>query len=196
MDHRDEGSQILCEAVHAWDDAVRMGPVAFGAERDRLLRARRGGNGGPYRNGANGNGSHGSGNGSGQARPAVAMAAVPVAPSAPPGEIPERLEPDDAPAPADARPLSAAPPAAGTVEIGFEDGLPMERLLPAIESVAAAIRGRPGPMPVVISIPVAGASRQVRLPERVEWDDRLVELVRRAAGLPVAVELRPVPAEA
>ncbi|HEX6104808.1 MAG TPA: OB-fold nucleic acid binding domain-containing protein, partial [Gemmatimonadales bacterium] len=190
VDHRDEGSQILCEAVHAWDDAVRMGPVAFGAERDRLLRARRGGNGGsPHRNGGNGNGN-------GQARSAVPMAAVPVAATAPPEVIPERLEPDDAPAPADARPLSAAPPAAGTVEIGFEDGLPMDRLLPAIESVTAAIRGRPGPMPVVISIPVAGATRQVRIPERVEWDDHLAEAVRRAAGLPVAVELRPVPAEA
>ena len=44
IDRRDESPQILCEAVHAWDDAVRMGPVAFSAERDRLLAAR-GGNG-------------------------------------------------------------------------------------------------------------------------------------------------------
>ena len=44
IDRRDESPQILCEAVHHWDDAVRMGPVAFGAERDRLLAAR-GGNG-------------------------------------------------------------------------------------------------------------------------------------------------------
>ncbi|HEX6129859.1 MAG TPA: DNA polymerase III subunit alpha, partial [Candidatus Limnocylindria bacterium] len=74
VDHRDEGSQILCEAVHAWDDAVRMGPAAFGAERDRLLRARRGGNGGPYRNGGNGNGSHGNGNG--HAQPGAAPVAA------------------------------------------------------------------------------------------------------------------------
>ena len=40
VDHRDEAAQILCEAVHAWEDAARMGPVAFGAERDRLLRSR------------------------------------------------------------------------------------------------------------------------------------------------------------
>jgi hypothetical protein len=106
------------------------------------------------------------------------------------------VETEEPPAPADARPLAVAPPEAGTIQIGFEDGLPMERLLPAIESVTAAIRGRPGPMPVVISIPVAGAIRQVRLRERAEWDDRLAEVVRRAAGLPVAVELRPVPAEA
>src|SRR4029078_10318392 len=26
VDHRDESAQILCEAVHAWDDAARMGP--------------------------------------------------------------------------------------------------------------------------------------------------------------------------
>jgi len=72
----------------------------------------------------------------------------------------------------------------------------MEKLLPAIESVTATIRGRPGPLAVVINIPVAGATRQVRLPDRAEWDDRLAEAVRRAAGLPVEVELRPVAAEA
>src|SRR4029078_1404264 len=36
VDHRDESAQILCEAVHAWEDAARMGPVAYGTERDRL----------------------------------------------------------------------------------------------------------------------------------------------------------------
>ncbi len=40
VDHRDDEAKLLCEAVHAWDDAVRMGPVAFSAERDRLLRSR------------------------------------------------------------------------------------------------------------------------------------------------------------
>ena len=43
IDRRDDSPQILCEAVHQWDDAVRMGPVAFAAERDRLLAARGGG---------------------------------------------------------------------------------------------------------------------------------------------------------
>jgi hypothetical protein len=33
--------------------------------------------------------------------------------------------------------------------------------------------------------------RQVRLPDRVAWDDRLADAVRRAAGVPVTVELRP-----
>jgi hypothetical protein len=103
---------------------------------------------------------------------------------------------DEAPVPAGAVPLTVAPPGAGTIEIGFEDGLPMDRLLPALESVTAAIRGRPGSMPVVISIPVAGAVRQVRLPHLAEWDDRLGEVVRQAAGLPVAVELRPTPSDA
>jgi DNA polymerase-3 subunit alpha len=189
VDHRDEGSQLLCEAVHAWDDAVRMGPVAFGAERDRLLRVRGGRNGAPHRNG------NGSGNGHAIASPP----SVPVAErSTEPVAVVAvaSMESDDAPAPDDARLLSVAPPEAGTIEIGFEDGLPMDRLLPAIESVTAAIRGRPGPMPVVICIPVAGAVRQVRLRERAEWDERLAEVVRRAAGLPVAVELRPVAAEA
>ena len=40
VDRRDEAAQVLCETVHAWDDAVRMGPVAYAAERDRLARAR------------------------------------------------------------------------------------------------------------------------------------------------------------
>ncbi len=186
VDHRDEGSQILCEAVHAWDDAVRMGPAAFGAERDRLLRARggRGPGGNGYRDG--------NGNGSGRAQPQPAeqpaVAAIPV------GVEAERS--DESPAPADARPLRASPTGAGMIQIGFESGIAMDRLLPAIESVTAAIRGRPGPLPVVISIPVAGATRQVRLRDHAEWDDRLAEAVRSAAGLPVEVELRPVPAEA
>jgi DNA polymerase-3 subunit alpha len=188
VDHRDEGSQILCEAVHAWDDAVRMGPAAFGVERDRLLRARGGRPGGNgYRNGG--------GNGAGPGRepigvtPAVPPVPVPVAES---GGEPS----DEAPAPAGARPLRAAPTSAGTIQIGFDDDVAMDKLLPAIESVTAAIRGRPGSLPVVISIPVAGATRQVRLADRAEWDDRLAEALRRAAGMPVAVELRPVAAEA
>ena len=61
IDRRDETPQLLCEAVHQWDDAVRMGPVAFGAERDRLLAAGRGGRRWAGQNG-NGNG-HANGNG-------------------------------------------------------------------------------------------------------------------------------------
>jgi hypothetical protein len=76
-----------------------------------------------------------------------------------------------------------------SVQIG--DGVPTERLLGAIESVKGELAGRPGPLPVVLSISVAGATRQVRLPDRVAWDDRLGEAVQRAAGVPVAVELRP-----
>jgi DNA polymerase-3 subunit alpha len=186
VDHRDEGSQILCEAVHGWDDAVRMGPVAFSAERDRLLRARA-----PRPVGAR----NGNGNGGGYPAP---QTAVPVAVAEPVAAAVPVAEPDadEAPVPAGAVPLTVAPPGAGTIEIGFEDGLPMDRLLPALESVTAAIRGRPGSMPVVISIPVAGAVRQVRLPHLAEWDDRLGEVVRQAAGLPVAVELRPTPSDA
>jgi DNA polymerase III subunit alpha len=186
VDHRDEGSQILCEAVHAWDDAVRMGPQAFGAERDRLLRMRGG------RPGASGQ-RNGSGHGPAMETPPAADATRQVV------SIPVDAEPeisDEPPAPPDARPVRAAPRDAGTIEIGFEAGVAVDRLLPAIESVTAAIRGRPGPLPVVINIPVAGATRQVRLRDHAEWDDRLAEAVRRAAGLPVEVELRPVAAEA
>jgi DNA polymerase-3 subunit alpha len=182
VDHRDEGSQVLCEAVHAWDDAVRMGPVAFGAERDRLLRSR------------GGRGANGNGNGNGHARPTASPPAAPAVAVIEVGAEPDLA--DEAPAPADARPLRASPQGAGLIEIGFGSGVALDRLLPAIESVTQAIRGRPGPLPVVINIPVAGATRQVRLRDHAEWDDRLAETVRRAAGLPVEVELRPVPAEA
>jgi hypothetical protein len=41
---------------------------------------------------------------------------------------------------------------------------------------------------VVISM--TGAAWQVKLKERVAWDDRLAETVRRAAGVPLTVELR------
>ncbi len=73
--------------------------------------------------------------------------------------------------------------------------VPTEQLLGAIESVKGALAGRPGPLPVVLSIAVAGAARQVRLPDRVAWDERLADYVRDAAGVPVAVELRPVAEE-
>ena len=52
------------------------------------------------------------------------------------------------------------------------------------------LAGRPGPLPVLLFISVAGATRQVRLPDHVAWDERLGEGLRRAAGVPVAVELR------
>jgi hypothetical protein len=97
---------------------------------------------------------------------------------------------EESPAPTDAVPLSASAPGAGTIEIGFEQGIALDRLLPAIELVTQAVRNRPGALPVVINIPVAGATRQVRLPHRAEWDERLAESVRQAAGVPVAVQLR------
>ena len=188
VDHRDDSAQVLCEAVHAWDDAVRMGPAAFTAERDRLLRSR-----GQWR---------GNGNGNGNAAPrepaaavavamprgAVSVAEAPVAISVAP---PAPAEPaDEPPAPVDAVPLTAVPAGLGTIEISFQQDVNMERLLPAIESVTAAVRSRPGGVPVVINIPVAGATRQVRLPHQAEWDDRLADVVRQAAGVPVDVELR------
>ena len=98
---------------------------------------------------------------------------------------------DEPSAPLDAVPIQAAPAgAAASVEVVFESGAPVERLLPAIESVTQFLRGRPGPIAVVLQVSVAGATRQIRLPDRVAWDDRLVEGVRRAAELPVEVALR------
>ncbi len=129
-------------------------------------------------------------------RGAVSVVAAPTTAAAIPVEaepsVPTPLaEPsEETPAPADAVPLSASPTEAGVIRIGFEEGIGTERLLPAIESVTQAVRDRPGALPVVITIPVAGATREVRLPHRAEWNDRLAESVRQAAGVPVAIELR------
>jgi DNA polymerase-3 subunit alpha len=189
LDRRDESPQLLCEAVHAWDDAVRMGPSAFGAERDRLLapRGRRwGGNGAP------------PGRGIAEPIPVVAPVPAAVAVADDVGE-PESIAlavgapepPEEVAAPADAVPLSSSPVgSAPTVSVSLGDDVPSDRLLGAIESVKRALAGRPGPLPVLLSVSVAGATRQVRLPDRVAWDDRLAEFVRLAAGVPVGVELR------
>jgi hypothetical protein len=99
--------------------------------------------------------------------------------------------PEEVVAPPDAVPLTSAPVgSAPTVSVTIGDDVPTDRLLAAIESVKRALAGRPGPLPVMLSVSVAGATRQVRLPDRVAWDDRLAEFVRMAAGVPVGVELR------
>ncbi|HTE66896.1 MAG TPA: OB-fold nucleic acid binding domain-containing protein, partial [Candidatus Binatia bacterium] len=217
VDHRDEASQLLCEVVHSWDDAVRMGAVAFGAERDRLLgaRGRPGTWGGNGAGGGSGPGANGRGGAAAPAEPWQPPVAVPrgaVTPTLADSEPVAVAEPvafpipiavaessdetsDEPAVPADAVPLPASPEGAGTIAIGFDEDVAMELLLPAIESVTQAILDRPGPLPVVISIPVAGATRQVRLPHRAEWDERLAEAIRQAAGLSLAVELRPAATE-
>ncbi len=188
VDHRDDTTQLLCEAVHGWEDAVRMGPAAFGAERDRLLRTRGGRGANGNGNGrTNGTGYFAQGNGIGRtAVPVVAPPAVAVEVGAA-----DETDDDEPAAPREAVPLQAvAREAAAMVSVVFPDGAAADRLLAAIDSVSQALRLRPGPLPVTISIPVAGATRQVLLPERVSWDDRIGEQVRRAAGgLSVAVEL-------
>jgi hypothetical protein len=88
-------------------------------------------------------------------------------------------------------PIQSAPEASvATVSVSIGDDVPTERLLAAIESVKGELAGRPGPLPVVLSISVAGAARQVRLPDRVAWDERLGEQLRRATGVALEVELR------
>jgi hypothetical protein len=194
IDRRDETPQILCEAVHQWDDAVRMGPVSFGVERDRLLAAGRGGR--RWGNGQNGNGNANGEQGVWSARQPVAVEPsepVAVAVVAEPAVGVGAPEPaEEPPAPVDAVPIQSAPEAsAAMVSVSIGDDVPTERLLGAIESVKGELAGHPGPLPVVLTVSVAGAARQVRLPDRVAWDDHLGEAVRRAAGVAVAVELRP-----
>jgi DNA polymerase III subunit alpha len=217
VDHRDDEAKLLCEAVHAWDDAVRMGPVAFSAERDRLLRGRGRGAWGGNRPGPNGHAGNGGNGDNGRPTTAVPVAqpsTQPVAIGAVVSPVKARAMPDaspafageevrssgtdredDPPAPAEAVPLPAVPSGVATIEVAFESGAPMERLLPAIEAVTELLRGHPGPLPVLLEVPVAGARRQIRLPERVAWDERLGDDVRRATELPVVVALRPVSTE-
>jgi hypothetical protein len=205
VDRRDDAAQLLCETVTAWDDAVRMGPPAYAAERDRLSRARArpgswSGNGLGNGNGAPGPSGPGAvPRGVAFAEPAVA---VPVVASVIPIPVGPVDPAEESPAPSDAVPVRAAasegevpPRGAGTISIGFASEVDLERLLPAIESLTAAIRGRPGSLPVVINIPVAGATRQVRLPLHAEWDEQLGDLLTRAAGLPLAVSLLAVAVE-
>ena len=130
------------------------------------------------------------------------MVAIPVVASSTPIPVGPVEPAEESPAPSDAVPVRAAasegevpPRGAGTISIGFGSEVDLEQLLPAIESVTAAIRGRPGSLPVVINIPVAGATRQVRLPLHAEWDEQLGDLLTRAAGLPLAVSLLAVAVE-
>ncbi|HET9497055.1 MAG TPA: DNA polymerase III subunit alpha [Candidatus Limnocylindria bacterium] len=196
VDHRDEEAKLLCDVVHAWDDAARLGPAAYAAERDRLTRGR----GGP--------------------RPSVAAATTPAAGGPAPGGTvvplvrPRGAEPqsvatasgpgaqagpadedsDDAPPPTDARPIPAvAEGAAGSLWISFGADLPADSLLDAIESVTSIVKQRPGALPVVLAVPVAGATRQVRLPQATGWDEEIEAVLRREVTDALSVERRPEP---
>ncbi|CAN5792073.1 DNA polymerase III subunit alpha [soil metagenome] len=178
IDRRDESSQILCEAVHAWDDAVAMGAPAFAAERDRLLAAR--GNGRRWGNGQNGNGSSAPRAIPVEVPVAAAVAIVP--------DIGGPMPSEETPAPADAVPLLSAPEAdAPSVKITFPDATGADALYGALESVRATLTQRPGPLRVYVS--VAGSSWSVKLQEAVAWDERLNEALRSATGMSLRVDL-------
>ena len=180
VDHRDDEAKLLCETVIAWDDAQRMGAAAFGTERDRILRSRGPRNGGsatianqPLRT-----------NGSGPPN------AEPVA--RPRGAEPTAPDTEEAPAPRGAVPIPAvAEGAAGSLWISFGQDLAADTLLDAIESVTTIVRQRPGALPVVLAFPVAGATRQVRLPQATAWDEELEGVLRREVPVELTVERRP-----
>jgi DNA polymerase-3 subunit alpha len=182
VDHRDEEAKLLCDVVHAWDDAERLGPAAYGAERDRLTRSR---------------GSRPTASVTAQA-PAEAPVGL-TTPSDVPLVRPRGAEPpapvpvpDEPPAPADARPLPAvAEGVAGSLWISFAPDLPADALLDAIESVTSIVKQRPGALPVVLAVPVAGATRQVRLPQATGWDEGIEAVLRREVGPALSVERRP-----
>ncbi|HET7685483.1 MAG TPA: DNA polymerase III subunit alpha, partial [Candidatus Limnocylindria bacterium] len=204
VDHRDESAQLLCEAVWSWDDAARMGAAAFAVERDRMSRARMPRGGPPPAQGMWSGGSA-----SVPVRPeapvalpvessvAVAAGGIAMPPAEPEPVSVAALAPetDEPPAPADAVPLQSAPAGVeGTVAVLFDAGTGPDRVYAALEALQGAIRGRPGPLPVVIGM--TGAPWQVKLPERVAWDDRLADSLRRVAGVPLTVELRSTPSAA
>ncbi len=89
-------------------------------------------------------------------------------------------------------PIQRAPErGAATVNIAIGEDVPADRLFGVLESVKGALAERPGPLRVVLSLSRMGGTRQVMLPDRVAWDERLGEILRRAAGVPVRVELCP-----
>jgi hypothetical protein len=206
VDHRDEEAKLLVDTVHQWDDAQRLGPAAYGAERDRMSRSR---------------GQRAVSPGS-----VPSIASQPLVPSpgdepivplvrprgaeepASPAGVATALEPpvatttleppvpapEEPPAPADARPLPAvAEGVAGSLWISFAADLPSDALLDAIESVTSIVKQRPGALPVVLAVPVAGATRQVRLPQPTGWDEGIEAVLRREVAADVSVERRPEP---
>jgi hypothetical protein len=193
VDHRDEEAKLLCDTVHAWDDAARLGPAAYGAERDRLARNRGGRPGGAMAGAVAVNGPASptleapadipSVRPRGAERPELPAAPLPSAPV---------LAPDEAPAPADATPIPAvAEGVAGSLWISFNPDLPADALLDAIESVTSIVRQKPGALPVVLAVPVAGATRQVRLPQATGWDEGIEAVLRREVSPELSVERRP-----
>ncbi len=81
--------------------------------------------------------------------------------------------------------------AAGSLWISFGQDLAADTLLDAIESVTTIVRQRPGALPVVLAFPVAGATRQVRLPQATAWDEELEGVLRREVPVELTVERRP-----
>jgi DNA polymerase-3 subunit alpha len=208
VDRRDEAPQLLCEAVVPWDDAVRMGPVAFGNERDRLLRARGGRGGGWGSNGGGGAGGAGGGSNGGSERTAIPIGAdqagipavkprgaettavpmpVPDARAVPVVATAAGEDRDEAPAPSDAVPLQVAPEGtSAAIAVEVTSRVPEEALYAAVESIREVLRNRPGPLPVILTLP--GIVSRIRLREHVAWDDQLSEVLRRSAG--VALDIR------
>ena len=193
IDRRDESPQILCEAVHQWDDAVRMGPMAFGAERDRLLAARAGkwqtaAPGGTVAGGLERHLTHSGGCAAGRSgrrrrcRRARGGRGRRCAQS-PPRRRRRRC---------DAVPIQSAPEVSGRDRERLDRRRGADRAAAGRDRVGqgGACSGGRDRCRSLLTISVAGATRQVRLPDRVAWDERLEETVRRAAGVPVAVELR------
>jgi len=181
VDHRDEEAKLLCETVTAWDDAQRMGPGAFATERDRMLRARGPRNGSPSASIAN-QPLRTNGSGTPPAEPVAR----------PRGAEPAPADTEEAAVPRGAVPIPAvAEGAAGSLWISFGPDLPAETLLDAIESVTAIVKQRPGALPVVLAVPVAGATRQVRLPQATAWDEELEAVLRREIPVELTVERRP-----
>ncbi|HEX9738064.1 MAG TPA: hypothetical protein VGA91_02430, partial [Candidatus Limnocylindria bacterium] len=129
------------------------------------------------------------GNGNGGAGPGAQSSPVPVA--RPRGAGSPAVTADEAPPAAGSLPIpTVAEGAAGSLWISFAPDLSIEALLDAIESVTTIVRRRPGTLPVVLAVPVAGATRQVRLPQATGWDEELEAVLRREVPAALSVERR------
>jgi hypothetical protein len=116
---------------------------------------------------------------------AVVDAEVPVAVEA--VGAPEPAE--EAPAPLDAVPLSGVPEHHAPIVTVLLDRYPEAKFHEIVRALQAVIQSRPGQ--VVVALSVRGAGSELRLKEGVQWDEQLEDAMQRAAGVPVAVELRP-----
>ena len=193
VDHKGDATVLLAEWIMPWEEARVRGPAAVQALLSVNGRQRRRPDGGDGRTAVS-------------ATASVPVASPPVVRISPlraeEGEEEDPADdlPEEPPLPDEvARTLPTAP-SAPTSPLGASPGARLhvrfasfgqERLVPAFEEVARALRGRPGETPVVLHIPlVPGHEETMEARYRVAFDPELLaEISRRVDPALVTLEL-------